>query len=602
MHLITRILSVFLVMLFFSLNPAGYLDAEENEAQILQSQIEDAVKLFEKGKVDAAIYRLQQIHKMFPKNETVLFKLGEMAISSRNWAYAINVLDKAARLRPTDIEVRIVLMEIYRAYQMPIQEIITAREIIAIDPDNEVALRKLAYLYQIQAMPEEEESTRRALAKRDTTDHDNFNQLALLQEKKGAIYEEIVTREKIQKYFPDKIENELRLARAYGLEGELYSKLILLKSLRRNPQSKSPEIQREYEKTLIEYRKSFAIYDAFKPEFVFSKTEGSDEKTTSYTGRIAYQKLLFSQHTDVEVFADYKLFEYTPKGQLTGEKDIDGYRAGLIYQHRWKKAKTQVKAMGGIETVDVSGTVTAKNPGAIDPADYPWLQDRDYGGTAFIGSLAFEKKVNRNFGAILRIDRSLLEDLDAYARMYTHNSAGIGGYYQRRDGTRIDAACTYGRITHGNYRQRALFNFFYPLFISDSIQDYRGRRMGSQKPIPKQELNFAYEFEYIRDKDPSFYYQVYSETNEIRNSVTLSGRQRIVKDLYLMLEGTYTDGRVMKEATYYKAGIAYEEANRFNNIELAYFYQTDEFTDQINRTYLGKSRGYGIMLNALWHF
>ncbi len=602
MRVISRILGVFLVVLFFSLNLPGYLDAEENEAQIHQSQIDDAIKLFEKGKVDAAIYRLQQIHKMFPKNETVLFKLGEMAISSRNWAYAINVLDKVATLRPKDIEVRIVLMEIYRAYQMPIQEIITAREIIAIDPDNEVALRKLAYLYHIQAMPEEEERTRRTLAKRDTTNHDNFNQLAMLQEKKGAIYEEIRTREKIQKYFPDKIENDLRLARAYGLEGELYSKLILLKKLRRNPQTKSPEIEREYEKTLIEYRKSFARYNAFKPEFVFSKSEGSDEKTTSYTGHIAYQKILFSQHADLEVFADYKSFEYRPKGQLTGEKDIDGYKAGLIYQHQFRKAKTRIKIKGGIETVDASGTVTAKNPGAIDPADYPWLQDRDYGGTAFIGGLEFEKKIDQNFGTIFQIDRSLLDDLDAYARMYTHNSAGIGGYYQRKDGTRIDTTFTYGRITHGNYRQRALFTFFYPLFISDSIRDYRGRRIGSQKPIPKRELNFTYEFEYIHDRDPSFYYQVYSETNEITNSFTLSGRHRIVKDLYVMLEGTYTDGRVMKEATYYKAGIAYEEPNKFNNIELAYFYQTDEFTDQINRTYLGKSRGYGIMLNALWHF
>ena len=409
---------------------------------------------------------LQQIHKAFPEDVNVLFKLGQMAISSKNWAYAINVLDKAAKLRPENIEVRLVLMQIYRAYQMPIQEIITAREIIDIDPDNEVTLRKLAYLYHIQAMPEEEESIRRILIKKDPGDYNNFLQLAFLQEKKGAIYEEILTREKIQKYFSGKIENDLRLARAYGIEGELYCKLNLLEKLLDNPQTKSPEIQKEYEKTLREYKKSFARFDEFKPEFIFSKDEGRDEKTTSYTGKLAYQKLLFSQHTDLEIFTDYKLFEYRPKGLLTGEKDIDGYRAGLSYQHQWRKTENRIKITAGIENVDVSGTVSKITPATLSVLDYPWLQYRDYGGASFIGGLEYEMKINENFGTVFQINRSLIEDLDAYARMYTYSLAEIAGYYQKKNGIRIDAAYSYGKITHGNYRQNAVAKFFYPIYIS----------------------------------------------------------------------------------------------------------------------------------------
>jgi hypothetical protein len=602
-----RISQIFLIVCIIVFTIFGYSIAAENEKSLVQQKIEDASKLFEIGKVDAAIYKLQQVHKNYPKNVEVLFKLGKMAISAKNWAYSIYVLDKAAKLKPKDVEIRLVLAEIYRAYQQPIQEIITLREIVAIDAHNLVALKKLAHLYHEQNMQRDEEKTRRIIAKLDPSDYENLNNLSLLQAKKGAIFEEIITREKIQEKFPDKIDNEVKLARSYGLEGELYSQLNLLNKLRRDPRTKSPEIQNEYEKVEKAYKKAFSLYDGAKLDSVYFKDESDFDEITSYSGRIGYQKLLHTQYSDIEAFVSYHYTEYRPTSQLTGQKDINDYSGGIIYQYRWRKAKTRLKIMGGGQKVDVSGTVTPLVAG-LNPVEFPWLENRDFGGTEPIGSLELEKGIGQNFGAGLHLDHVLLEDLDALVRMYTHDSAGINVYYKSRTGTRIDASYYYGRITgdgdttDGNNRQKARLEFFYPVFVSGSIYGYAGSRTGYLKPIPKRELNFKYEFEFIRDDDPSPYYQSYTGSGELIHYFTLSGRHKLFKDLYLNLEGTYGTGKVVEKYGYAKGGLAYEDAFTNNRIELAYFYQTEEVVDQVNLTLTGTSDRSGIMLSVFWHF
>ncbi|MEA1947324.1 MAG: hypothetical protein U9N83_08490, partial [Thermodesulfobacteriota bacterium] len=193
-----------------------------------EKRLQDAILLFERGKTEAAIYALQQLENADPTNYRVLFKLGEMAIAERNWAYSIEVLRKASYLRPQDIEIRLILMDIYRAYQMPIQEIEVGREIIGLEPDHIIANRRLAKLYQDQAMQEDEIQIRLKLKRLIPDGYQNLKRLADIFDEEGLYWESAKVYEQIRKYHPEKIIDATRMAALYDKLRENFRELEVL--------------------------------------------------------------------------------------------------------------------------------------------------------------------------------------------------------------------------------------------------------------------------------------------------------------------------------------------------------------------------------------
>ncbi len=193
----------------------------------------DAEQLFKNGKTGAAIYKLQQLSALDPTNYKVLFKLGEMAISEKNWAYSIEVFRKVSFIRPEDIEVRFILMDVYRAYQMPIQEIIIAKEILSLKPDSENALRRLSDLYKELDIPEDEIKTRQKLRDVQPDDYFNLKRLATLLETtdKGNLREAAKIYEQIRVIAPEKTEDLTRLAGIYDKLGKNSQTLEVLDHL-----------------------------------------------------------------------------------------------------------------------------------------------------------------------------------------------------------------------------------------------------------------------------------------------------------------------------------------------------------------------------------
>lgn len=154
-----------------------------------QQRLNDAKSLLARGKKDAAIYMLQQLAKDDPNNYQVLLELGRIAVESKNWAYAIAVFQQASKLRPKEIYVRLVLMGIYKAYQMPIQEVMVSKEVLALEADHIVANQRLAELYKELAMLEEEIATRQHLKILLPDDYRNLKRLASILDEAGQLWE-----------------------------------------------------------------------------------------------------------------------------------------------------------------------------------------------------------------------------------------------------------------------------------------------------------------------------------------------------------------------------------------------------------------------------
>jgi len=205
------------------------ISVEESE-----ERLNDAMMLFKRGKTAAAIYMLQQLQKADPTNYKVLFKLGEMAIAARNWAYSITVLRKASLIRPEDIEVRLILMDIYKAYQMPIQSVIVAREILALDPGHQDGIKRLADLFQEQSMLEDEIETRKIVQSLLPRDYDNLKRMADVYNGTGKLAKAADMFEYIREYYPKNDDDLSKLAGIYDRLGESAQVLDIIDELALN--------------------------------------------------------------------------------------------------------------------------------------------------------------------------------------------------------------------------------------------------------------------------------------------------------------------------------------------------------------------------------
>ncbi len=473
------------------------ISAEESE-----QRLQDAMVLFERGKTDAAIYMLQQVEKADPTNYKVLFKLGEMAIGAKNWAYSIEVLRKASYLRPEDIEVRLILMDIYKAYQMPIQEIIVGKEIIAIDPNHVVATRRLAELYHEQAMQDDEIKMRQRLKQLAPDDYANTKRLAVILDENAQLWESARVYEQIRKYHPNKLDDMQRLAAIYDTLGESFREAEVLDDIAANGGGRS-WLQSNAENNL---RQENNIYDPFSAAVLFKYEQEPTLDILTVQPQASYTRLRVRSSIDFGVKARFQHINHQGVAPLLGgEMDINSTAVEFSAIQNWSGQDYVLAASAGFLHDDVSGRLIAgvdSNGNPVTAADFPFLADptfNSYGGTIPIGSVQFTARpgLNMTYSAIYQ--HKLVDDTSARLRLFYQDRLTLAAAYEGNDRTLLKLQIDNSFISDGNYRLHGTAAGYYNIWAEEPMFDYRGRREGYFRQPPASFVRLGYEFEYFRD-------------------------------------------------------------------------------------------------------
>jgi len=567
------------------------------------TRFDDALLLHNSGSTDAAIYLLQQVQHDYPNDTRVLFKLGEMAIAGKNWAYAIEVLRRAADLLPKDVQARLVLMDVFRAYQMPIQEIKAGQEILAIDPRHVDALKRLCHLYEEQGMPDDEEAARRTLADLEPENHDNLLRLASALEKRGLLWEATVYRERLAKKAPADTTANASVARLHGLDGNRVAELKQWERVRRLPGGNTPDTRAAYRRAYRIHKRDLRLFDPWDAETFAYQSVGPVDKIRFFDHRTGYRKLFVTSGAEVGMSAHYRDQTYIPLTTvISGDRHITSSGALLEYRRKTKGDRKSLRARAGYEGVNVSGNTVVLDPENADSVTFPFVENRKFGGVTPVGDVEYDQLINRHFGVRAVGLRHVVEDLDAYVRMLTTSGAGLGLNYTWDDGTRVEALHQRDHYSDGNNRGYSLFQFSYPLLMSYPIHSRKGHRTGYLFPVPDHQVRLEYRLENYTFDHLSPLYESFS--SDLRHTAILSGQHHLGGRLYLYEEGLLESGQIVQRQRGARVGFMYENPDTHDQASLLYEALSEKVLEgsQLNANLAGNSRVQGVHLTVTWHF
>lgn len=613
------------LVFFLVMSPCGVMAQESRATDMLQppldvaapdispqeaeERLNDAKMLFDRGKTDAAIYMLQQLQKADPGNYKVLFKLGEMAIADRNWAYSITVLRKASFIRPEDIEVRLILMDIYKAYQMPLQSIVVAKEILALNPDHMVGNKRLADLYQEQAMLEDEILTRKKVRQLAPKDYDNLKRLAVIYSQSGDLWEAAIIYEEIRRFYPENNQDLSKLAGIYDQLGESFRNLEVIEQLSENGQSRDWLENR----AVTKLRKQSDLHDPFYADVGFEGYKDDALKGNAFgsNARIAHLSLSSS----IEFAGRVKLAGINIEGRndLDGEFDINRGEVLVAGIKNWHGQDYQFIASLGVIHDEVNGRLFLRDPNSgVDPDDFPILDDptfESYGGTMAIGGLKFIARPGLFASYQLAYERGQVEDLEARLQMLYFDKLSLAYSYESNDLTTVQASADVASISDDNVRTHALAGGSYVLWGSDLKRNLMGSRKSFFRNPPAQSISLGYTLEYFDDKELSNLYSIYE--NEFRHKGALFSQLEIYnmgvyidRAVFLNLGYAYSTGDTLLYQHNVDARVFYINGDTGNEVGLTAAYEksnVDEFS-QLNQRRVGLSESYKIFLYANLRF
>jgi len=584
--------------------------AKRNKAKI-KERFEAAQTLHKIGRTDAALYELQQLIIEDPENTDALFQVAEMAIASKNWAEAILVLGKVGTLRPKDIPTRLVLMDIYKAYQMPVQEIMAGREVLALDPKNVQVLRRLAAIYHEEDMPESEIKMREALMVVDPNDRENMEALAHLDWKIGEVWDEIVVQREIKKQQPKKPQTLRRLAVLYGDE-KVKDYFNELETIREIPgHHKDPVVNKWYHKADKAFRKELKIYDPLRWESYCSWEKANEFDMDRRVVEASYMHSLTSRFQEHGVWAQYGHTDYTGTNELIGTAKIDSYAWQLRHSTHTERGRNSLNLGLGTSTIAFSGGLRARYDPELTPAEYPFLEARSYGGTEVTGVAEFTRKLTNRVGLTLSLTRDIMSDIDAQVRTMTY----VGGLaevdYELSDQTRIAIQEEVWKISDGNTFSNPRLVVERYLLGSESVHDYRGHRasffsnssLSFLKRSPSSFLKLRYQGDFKNHSRASSFYEIYQD--EVEHEVALTSEILLRPKAFLKIEGLCAEGNhVLISREGYVLGIGYRDRDTENEVLLEYSHLRDSTNEwsQTNLTIGGISVNDQIQLSGLWHF
>lgn len=582
--------------------PISKITPEESESRMTEAKL-----LFDRGKTDAAIFLLQQLEKADPTNYEVLFKLGEMAIADRNWAYSISVLRKASFIRPNDIEVRLILIDIYKAYQMPIQGIIVAKEILVLDPQHLTGTKRLAELYKEQAMLEDEIEIRLRLRRLEPDGFENLKRLASIYYESGDLWEAAKVYEEIRIFYPKKIKVLTQLVAIYDKLGESFRELQIIKLIEENGNRRNWLKDR----SVKNLRKQTNLADLFLPRALFRRDKSEELRTSYIIAETNYTHRPLLSSFDVGLKMKLESITYEGLGVLDGDAAI---RSGTLVFYglkNWPDKDYRLVVSAGLIVDLVSGSLFPRdiNSGTTSD-DFPFLKDpsfNSYGGELPIGSLNFSAKPGLHSTYLVKYEHGLVPDLDARLELFYFDKATINYSYQTTDRAELSFSIDESAVSDNNSRFHQLMSANYTLWGSHPTYDYNGARKGFFRNPPSHFLMLGYSFEYFNDHKKSKLYQTYQD--EIRNKGKLSGQaniMRVAPGEYIIVGFgyAYSTGSTLKYKHNGDLKLLLSDTDSGRELSLSSTYVKSFVVDasQLNQRIVGKSEGYTVALNFKMQF
>ena len=575
-----------------------------------KNRIKDARLLFERGKSDAAIFMLQELSKADPDNYEVLLELGRIAVGAKNWAYSIQVFRQASLMRPKDIEVRMILMDVYKAYQMPIQEIIVCKEIVALDKKHILATERLADLYYEQAMLEDEVIVRQKLKRLKPDDYSNLKKLATLFDKNAQSWEAAKVYEQIRKRYPNKLNDMQRLAAIYDKLGESFRESEVLDQIKQQGGDGGWMVSHA-EQVL---RRQNNIRDPFAASATFKVEKEPTMKIYSAQQQTAYTRVRVRSSVDVGIKAQYEHLNYNGIGLLDGNTRINSGSVELSAIQNWSGLDYTLAASLGFLHDDVSGALVARGNANLSQEDFPFLLDpsfNSYGGTIPIGSLKFKAQPGLHNTYTASYKHGMMkQDLDARLDQIQHDTLSFGASYQTNDDTLFNLQLDNAFISDGNFRFHAMTNGYYNLWTDSATYDYQGRRQGRISDSQASFIRLGYEFNYFIDHRQANgqKYETFTHS-EYRYKGIMMGQTEIMNfgandQLLFNLKLAYGAGRTQKFVREADARIFYYKPNTSNEFGLSYGYEDEESTNQTeqNQRIGGRSSTHALSLYTKWNF
>jgi tetratricopeptide (TPR) repeat protein len=530
-------------------------------------------------------------------------KLGEMAISSKNWAYSIEVLKKAAELKPTDVPTRILLMDIYKAYQMPIQEIMAGREILALEPKNSLVLQRMAELYHDQDLPDDEVDVRSRLVEVKPRDYANMVVLAHLHWKIGQPWEEITVMRQLAREYPDKQEHLRRLAALYGDETVL-DRFNQLKTLKLIPEYKRDPVTKKMRREAVgAYRKELKLFNPLKSILRVARDKSPEFHSTSNYEEALYMVHPIERERNRGVWVRHIHTNYKGVDQLRGTKKIDDVGWQLRQTTESRKGRNQLTLGVGATHIMVGGTLASATGEALSVTDFPFLEARPYGGTEPTALVEFQRELTNRLTLKSQLLHDLMEDLDAQVRMMSRTCSNTELAYQFLDSTRLSALHELWSISDGNTYHDARFTVERYVLGKSPVHDHKGHRTSFFKVPPTSFLAFKGQSDWMDHRKTSPFYQSYKSENQYE--LSLIAEVLVKPRLFLRGEALYAEGtQTLKWKKGYDLGVGYRDRDTGNEVLLQYQSMQDTVREdsQANVTLLGLSDVRHVQLTGKWHF
>jgi hypothetical protein len=555
--------------------------------------------------MDAAIHILQQLERVEPDNHRVLFKLGEIAISTKNWAYAIAMLRKASILRPEDIDVRLVLMDIYETYQMPIEEIIVGREILALDPQHAIVLKRLATLYQLQAIQDDEMEIRQQLKHLFPDDYQNLRRLADILDEYGELWEAARVYEQIREYHPEHLQDMRRLAAIYDELDESFRELQVLDHIADQGDNRG-WMQEGAEKRL---RLQNKVFDPFQAGLAFRKESMEEMEIRSFLSDAKYTHIHLPSSADLALYVKHSRLNHKGKGDLDGTMNIDSGTVALHSVTNWQDQDCRLAATLGILWDNVSSRLFPRDPLSVDSDDFPFLRDptfSSYGGVMPVGGIQFLYEPGLHTSHQIAYEHGQIDELDARLRMFHFDRVLLGYSYETGDHTELILQIDESAISDGNQRFHGFASAYYSIWGSGAMQDYRGQRKGFFRDPPLMFLRTGYTLEYFTDQEVSNLYESFED--EIRHQVELSGQTRLFQlrpdhDVMLSCRLAYSVGDSLDYREEAGVRVFYFSPESKNEIGLSYSLDNDKVdVTSPNMRLSGRTEVSTISIYAKWRF
>ncbi len=560
-----------------------------------------AQELFRKGRTGAAIYMLQQLSASEPENVKVLLKLAEMAILAKNRAYAVQVVRKASKLLPEDVPIRLLAMDLYDAFQNPLKEIIVGREILALEPAHLPTLRRLADLYGKQDLSDLEAQTRATLLDLEPDNYENAQALATLERKTGKVWEEVNTQRHLVARFPEKRKHQMRLAYLYGSLGNRFEQLRTLDAIPGvddDPVARG--LRREGSRAL---RSQIPIQDS-ADAVLFRELDTSREFQALSTGFEAnYSHRRLRDRVDQGLWLNLKDLDYTGTSLLTGTRQVRNLDWQYRRLHEWDGTRSQLLLGLGASHVSVGGSLLSRTGAVLDPADFPFLEARQFGGDTLTARAELQRSLKEGLELRGWIAREPMDDLDAQVRLVTRFVTAGSLEYQWPDSTSAKLAYQRWAISDDNTRQNVQLILHRILWGSDPVHDLDGTRVRFLRTPPGNHLSLTYQADWLDHDRASRLYQSYD--NELDQDLRLTGELELPASKFLRIEGALGRGnKVLDSKSELGFGVGYRDAADGKEIVLQYVTASNEVRSgtQANLTLIGLSKVERLQLTGNWSF